>query len=557
MSDPAAIPAGLPRLVTPDVVVALLDEAQRADRAGRREIARRRYEGALYLLASGAAVTAASIIRRVARTYVDEGQMEIALDCLAAAHAIAEAADDMSGVAHAVNSMATVHLQRGDHDEAERLYRHADELAAPLDEPALKAMLSQNMGIIASTRGNVEEALTHYELALAGFAAVGLTQYLPPLLNNMGMAYAHLGRWDDAETAYAEALAKAEAQQDASTALMVRVNVTDMWLARNQVTRAASYCAEVVAEATALGDQRALGEASKHRGIISRRQGRLADAERHLSAALASADAREDLLLAAETAREQAELYAVEGRSRDTLQALVLSHTLFTRLRAQRDLANLHHQVSRLETRFHDVVRHWAETIESKDPYTRGHCDRVSDLACALAGEVGGFDEITMFWFRMGALLHDVGKIVVPTEVLNKNGPLDPEERELMERHPEAGVDLLRDIEFPWDVLPMIRGHHERWDGTGYPDRLAGEQIHRSARILCVADVFDALTTDRPYRAGFTTERALDIMAADSGRIFEPALFEAFREMIGRRGASAAAGHQDASRSGRRVALVV
>jgi putative nucleotidyltransferase with HDIG domain len=283
----------------------------------------------------------------------------------------------------------------------------------------------------------------------------------------------------------------------------------------------------------ALGDHRALGEAAKHRGIISRRQGRLADSERHLASAYASAIQREDLLLAAETAREQAELYELEGRSRDTLQALVLSHGLFTRLRAQRELLGLQRNVARLETRFYAVVRTWAETIESKDPYTRGHCDRVSELACGLAREMG-FDEITMFWFRMGALLHDVGKIVVPTEVLNKNGPLTPEERELIERHPEAGVDLLRDIEFPWDILPMIRGHHERWDGRGYPDRLAGEAIPRSARVLCVADVYDALTTDRPYRAGYSPERALEIMAGDAGKMFDPEMFEAFVGMLAR-----------------------
>ena len=116
------------------------------------------------------------------------------------------------------------------------------------------------------------------------------------------------------------------------------------------------------------------------------------------------------------------------GKNRETLQSLSLSHRLFTKLRAQRNLADVKRRVGRLETRFYDVVTRWAHNIESKDAYTLGHCERVADYSCALARDVG-FDEMTMFWFRIGALLHDVGKIVVPSEILNKPGPLSAEER--------------------------------------------------------------------------------------------------------------------------------
>jgi putative nucleotidyltransferase with HDIG domain len=136
-----------------------------------------------------------------------------------------------------------------------------------------------------------------------------------------------------------------------------------------------------------------------------------------------------------------------------------------------------------------------------------------------------------MFWFRVGALLHDVGKIVVPTVILTKPGPLTDEERRIMERHALAGAELLSDVEFPWDVLPIIRNHHERWDGRGYPDQLAGEDIPLAARILCIADVYDALTTDRPYRKAFTREKALEIMRSDAGA-FDPALFAEFSGLI-------------------------
>jgi putative nucleotidyltransferase with HDIG domain len=152
----------------------------------------------------------------------------------------------------------------------------------------------------------------------------------------------------------------------------------------------------------------------------------------------------------------------------------------------------------------------------------------VADLSCILAERVG-FDKKTLFWFRIGALLHDVGKLIVPMEVLNKPGRLNDDEWLIMRRHPEAGVELLVDIEFPWDVRPMIRNHHEQWNGRGYPDALAGEDIPLSARILCIADVYDALTTTRPYRIGFTHEKAVGIMREMDGH-FDPALFQVFLE---------------------------
>ncbi len=126
----------------------------------------------------------------------------------------------------------------------------------------------------------------------------------------------------------------------------------------------------------------------------------------------------------------------------------------------------------------------------------------------------------------MGALLHDVGKIVVPSSILNKPGPLTTEEWATMKRHPQAGVHLLREIEFPWDIRPMVRHHHEHWDGSGYPDGLVGDDIPLSARILCLADVFDALTSSRSYRAGLTRAHALSVMGEDCGKIFDPTLFE-------------------------------
>jgi HD-GYP domain-containing protein (c-di-GMP phosphodiesterase class II) len=146
-----------------------------------------------------------------------------------------------------------------------------------------------------------------------------------------------------------------------------------------------------------------------------------------------------------------------------------------------------------------------------------------------LARDVG-MDEHTLLWFRMGALLHDVGKIDVPQEILNKPSALTEEELAVMREHPARGEALMAGIGFPWDIRPMIRHHHERWDGRGYPDRLAGAQIPRAARILCIADVFDALTTTRSYRKAYSPGVAAQLMWGDAGTMFDPVLLGIFLE---------------------------
>lgn len=512
-------------------VPALIEEAQRAERAGRRELARRSYEMALYLLGDGEGALAASILRRVGRSYLDEGRFTEAEDCLEAALATARALRSPSDVAQAINSLASIALVRGDLDAAEQQYRAALEVARRAGDRQLEAMISQNLGIIANTHGNSKAALGYYQSSVAIYRELEMGEYVGLVLNNIGMSLAKLERWVEAESAYAEALTWCTLCSDVPARLMVMVNLTEMWLARGNHEMATRACEQAMHQATEAQDQRALGETLKHRGTLARQREDYETAERELHEAYENADRRQDLLLAAETAREQAELFLALDRSREALHALSLSHRLFSRLRAQQDVADLRRRMGRLEARFVDVVRHWAESIEAKDPYTRGHCERVAAHACELARQ-SGIDEVSMFWFHIGALLHDVGKIDIPAEILNKPGRLTDGERRVIESHPRVGCEMLADVDFPWDVLPMVRSHHERWDGHGYPDQLSGQQIPLAARILTVADVYDALTTDRPYRAGFAQADALAIMEADSGKMFDPRLFDTFKEIL-------------------------
>jgi putative nucleotidyltransferase with HDIG domain len=516
-----------PRADTAPAIASLIAEAEQLERQLRRDEARRRYEAALYLGPHPGPGGAALLLRRVARTYVDEAQFEVALDCLEAAVACAEAGGDAAGAAQAVNLMAIVSQGMGRLDEAVALYERARDAALQCDEDSLVALVDQNLGTIAAIRGDVRRAIAHYRSSLSIHRRRGLDANSARLLNNLGMLYATLRRWEAAAAAYDQALAIFASAGDVSGQLGVTVNKAALSVARQQWEQARELCETVLALAADHPSAEWIGEAHKHMGVVHRELGHANTAEEHFQLAQRLAQARHDLLLSAETAREQAELCWREGRHRDTLWHLNAASRAFSQLQARRELADIERRNAELERRFLEIVRKWSESIEGKDRYTRGHCERVADIACALA-RVAGVDERSMFWLRVGALLHDVGKLIVPSEILNKAGPLSNDEWELMRRHPIAGVELLHGIDFPWDVRPMIRSHHERWDGGGYPDGLAAEAIPFSARVLCLADVYDALTTARSYRGPLSPERALEIMRREAGRSFDPALLARF-----------------------------
>ncbi len=518
---------GLPAY-RPDDLLAAADARRGAgDRLGAIDL----YERALHSLPASATSVSATVMRRIGRCYWELGQLDVAIDVLRTGLIAADAVEDDACRAHILNILAVCHWQRGQLDEAERLYTAARNTALTAGEPLLVAMIEQNLGIILSVRGDLQGALRHYKRSLEGYRTGGHRQNLGRLLNNIGMLYAALERWRDAERSYTEAAEACRGVGDRDALMMVEVNRTQLWVARGDFARARAACDSILHAGEENIPARALSETLKHRGVVARESGELSDAERMLGRALSLARGLEDPLLEAETLRELAELACRTDRSREMLRYLSQAHHIFDQLRARRDVADVGRRAQRLEERFNDVVMRWSSSIESKDPYTKGHCERVTSYATMLAAECG-FDALTMFWFRVGALLHDVGKIVVPIAILTKPGPLTLEERGIMERHALAGAELLSDVDFPWDVLPIIRNHHERWDGTGYPDRLAGEQIPLAARILGIADIYDALTTDRPYRKAYSASEALAIMDDMSGSALDPSLYRTFRMLL-------------------------
>ena len=176
------------------------------------------------------------------------------------------------------------------------------------------------------------------------------------------------------------------------------------------------------------------------------------------------------------------------------------------------------------------TVRALSNAVEARDAYTGKHAERVAAYGLVIARKFSPELEITPE-LEFGFLLHDVGKVAIPDAILYKPGPLSDEERALMSRHPVIGAEIVSGIEFLTDAAEVVRSHHERWDGTGYPDGLAGEDIPLAARAFSVADVLDALTTDRPYRPACSMIYARSIITAESGTQFDPRVVDAFNSI--------------------------
>jgi putative nucleotidyltransferase with HDIG domain len=197
--------------------------------------------------------------------------------------------------------------------------------------------------------------------------------------------------------------------------------------------------------------------------------------------------------------------------------------------------ATLHEQTQKnaddLVHAYDSTLEGWAHALELRDQETEGHTRRVVQMTVELARTMG-IDEAELEHIRRGALLHDIGKMGIPDAILRKPGALDESEWEIMRQHPEYAYKLLEPIEYLRPALDIPYFHHERWDGTGYPHGLKGKDIPLAARIFAIVDVWDALRSDRPYRAAWTKEKVLGYVKDLTGKHFDPAVVDAFMEIV-------------------------
>jgi putative two-component system response regulator len=219
------------------------------------------------------------------------------------------------------------------------------------------------------------------------------------------------------------------------------------------------------------------------------------------------------IVLVTSLSNREDRIRGIESGADDFLNKPVHREELLARVRSLLRLKQYTDELESAET----VLFSLALSIEAKDPYTEGHCDRLSRLAVALGQRIG-LDEELLVALRRAGTVHDIGKVAVPEHILQKPGKLTAEEWKIMREHPVAGERICSPLRSFRHVLPIIRHHHEKLDGSGYPDGLRGDSIPLTARVLTTVDVYDALTTDRPYRKALSPEQAVATMHEEARR---------------------------------------
>jgi putative nucleotidyltransferase with HDIG domain len=381
-------------------------------------------------------------------------------------------------------------------------------------------------------RGDSPSALLNFTSALFRFRRLGNESASTQALNNMGLAHMRLGELDAAAACFDQSYEIASSARDLNTLGFIQINRAEMYMKRQHYEEARFCCDDGFTIFTQLDSKTGLGEAYKFYGALYRETGKPHLADIHLSLAWNLSKDASNVLLQAEVQHELARVHLEEHRNLEAIGCLNSAHKLFGTVQARREMMSIDEMLNELEGTYLKVVSRWgSEAIEAKDPYTQGHSERVSAYASQLAKAVG-ISGRQLTWLRIGGFLHDVGKTVVPASVLTKPGVLNESEWAMMKRHTVVGDEIVASLNLPFDVRPMVRNHHERWDGQGYPDGLAGNDIPYEARVLAVADVWDALTTARSYRNPFPAAEARRILDHQAGRALDPQLVEAFQDVL-------------------------
>ena len=436
------------------------------------------------------------------------------------------------GICKSLRNLGVIYIELGEFDDAENAYEEAIEISGDNDLHILSADLYNNLGAIKNMKGDWRAALECYNRAKDVYRDKGEVRKTAYTLNNIGITLLEQGRLPEARDYFLSALQVAGTIKDESLLLIININLTDLSVRLDNTDDARRYCSAA--------DSYLVRKSIKNSQYVEtvKLAGKISLAEEDYEAAGEKLTEALDLcrelrlqFMEAEVLFALGTLYLQSERHMEALQTLEESYQLFHQLDAAGRVEKTEGLIRSTEELYLKIFEAMAAKVDRKDHYTKGHSDRVASLAMHLARRLGLSDhEIKAI--VAGGLLHDIGKLKVSDNILKKAERLTPEEYAEIKKHPENGVQLLRDVVLPWDVIPLIRHHHEQCDGSGYPDGLSGETIPSGARIICLADVFDALTSERPYREAYSADKALEVMTEQMSLAFDSMMLETFVEMI-------------------------
>ncbi|MBN1212527.1 MAG: tetratricopeptide repeat protein [candidate division Zixibacteria bacterium] len=500
---------------------------------GKHDLAIKEYQKILKLCRDAEHLSVKSeTFTQIGQLLAKQGDHDKALGYLQRAIGAYRRLNDLKGMCKALRNLGVVYVELGEFEEAELTYDEAIVNAQEIGDRLLYADLVNNLGTIMNMRGNWHRALELYRESLLIYETEKEIRKQAYTENNLAITLSEQGLNDEAFEYFQKAHETGTAINDATLVLIVDINLADLYLKKEQLSEAEFHCRKAhqyLVDSNLVNGN--LVEIKKIFGKIARTRKELAAALEYFDEGLHISREIGAKFLEAEVLMERGILLRDMDRHFDSLENLESSYHMYTALKAEGKQEETERIIKSIEELYLEIFDLMSQKVDRKDKYTKGHSDRVASFALLLAKELGMKPQVLKS-IVAAALLHDIGKIKINDRVLKKEGKLTEEEFELIKKHPGFGVELLRGKEFPWDIKPMILHHHEKLDGTGYPHGLKGEDIPTGVRIISIADVFDALTSDRVYRPAFDTGKALEIMEKESGSSFDPVLLKCFCNLI-------------------------
>jgi len=440
--------------------------------------------------------------------------------------------NDSLGICKSLRNLGVIYIELGEFEDAETAYEEAIEIAEQGKSFILIADLNNNLGTIRNIKGDWQGALKCYTRAKDIYKDNGEVRKSAYTLNNIGITLMEKMQYEKARDCFLSALKAISSIKDESLLLILNINLADLSLKIGNFKDAQTYCSatENYLESKDLRNSQ-LAETKKLAGKLALAEKDYRKSMECFDEALELCDNLGLQYMKAEVLFEKGNLFLITEKHVQALQILENSIKIFHKLDAAGQVKKTEGLIHSIEELYLKVFEAMAFRVDQKDSYTKGHSDRVANISLHIAQKLDLPDhEIKAI--VAGALLHDIGKLQIPDRILKKDGKLTSEEYEEIKKHPDCGLQLLSGIKLPWDVIPLIRHHHEKFDGSGYPSGLKEELIPLGARVICIADVFDALTSARLYRDAYSSKKALDVMKVEMASSFDTLVLDTFVELI-------------------------
>jgi len=504
---------------------------------------------------SGFEVECAKSLRLIGISYSQRGEYEKALDNSLKALAIYNGTDDSAGLSSTLNTIGVIYRNRDDSHKALEYYSRSLEISEKIGDKKRIATTTNNIGVIYQSLNEWERALEFAEKSLQSFTELGNDLGIASSCNNVGTILQYQGDHSAAKEYFLKAYEILQ-RIGYKTGLSASCNnLGEMYMRQEDFKKAGHYFHQALEAAIEADAKERILYSYEYLSNLHETMGDFRTALQYyekysnLNQQVFSEESTRNMIqlqikFETEKKKKEAEIYRLKNielrneiSERIHIEEVLRKHQEQLEDQINDRTVELIDSFNKLERSFQGSIVLISKITELRDPYTSGHQIRVAKLASAIAKELN-LPEEKVEAINIAALVHDIGKINIPQEILSKPGVLSNLEMRMIQIHPEAGYSILSEINFPWPIAEIVREHHEHFNGSGYPQGLKADEIMIEARIICVADVLEAMSSHRPYRPVLGLDEAVREITENENVLYDGNVVNACRTVIINKGFS-------------------